>query len=82
MSRIDRGRMTIYSFPLQDFSGKTIGVVDILYDRSASLADQNREMLNEIVIAVLAMIVVGGGLTYSVTLSSTPDQASYPQRAD
>jgi methyl-accepting chemotaxis protein len=72
MSRIDQGRIAIYSFPLQDFSGRTIGVVDILYDRSASLADQNREMLNEIVIAVLAMIVVGFGLTYSVTYHLRP----------
>jgi signal transduction histidine kinase/DNA-binding response OmpR family regulator len=72
MNFIDQRRTAVYSFPLQDFSGKTVGVVDILYDRSAILADRSRELVNEIIIAVLAMIVIGAGMTYSVTRRLRP----------
>jgi GAF domain-containing protein/HAMP domain-containing protein len=50
---------SIISFPLKDFSGKIIGVLEVVSDRTEAVVAENRNLLITI-LASLAAIVLGG----------------------
>lgn len=52
-------KYSIISFPISDFSGKRIGVLEVVSDRTDSFAQENKNLLQTIAIS-LAAIVLGG----------------------
>lgn len=54
----------IYSAPLYDFSGKIIGVVDIISDHTAVVQQQNAQLLVSGGMFLLALLAVGGVFSY------------------
>ncbi|MBI5965020.1 MAG: GAF domain-containing protein [Chloroflexi bacterium] len=57
--KIEGRSYSIISFPLKDFSGKVIGVLEIVSDRTEVIAAENRNLLLTI-LASLAAIIFGG----------------------
>lgn len=55
---------SILSLPLRDFSGATIGVVDIVTDRTSSAAALQSQLTIFVVVSLFGLIVGGFGLTY------------------
>lgn len=52
-------KYSIISFPINDFSGKRIGVFEVVSDRTDSFAQENRNLLQTIAIS-MAAIILGG----------------------
>ena len=57
--KIEGQNYTIISFPLKDFSGKIIGVLEIVSNRTEAVAEETRGLLITI-LASLAAITLGG----------------------
>lgn len=51
--------LVTYSFPLKDYSGRIVGVLEAITDRTAAVEAQNRNVLISIVVLVVAFVVGG-----------------------
>lgn len=51
--------LVIYSFPLKDYSGSIIGVLDAVADRTAAKELQNRGVMTSVLLLVMAFVVGG-----------------------
>ena len=61
--------LVIYSFPLKDYSGSIIGVLDAVADRTAAEALQNRGVMTSALLLVMAFVIGGfilAGLSGSI----------------
>jgi len=62
----------VYSAPLYDFSGKIIGVVDIISDHTLVAQQQNTQLLVSGGIFLLALLAVGLGFSYFASRTLHP----------
>lgn len=62
--RLGNKSYAILSVPLRDFSGITIGVVDIIIDRTANAAALQSRLAIFVLASLIGLVVGGSGLTY------------------
>ncbi|MCB9135632.1 MAG: GAF domain-containing protein [Anaerolineales bacterium] len=68
----DGKSFAIMSVPLKDYSGKVIGVLDIILDRTSVVQAINSRILGAVGILGLALILMSGGLAYVATRTLRP----------
>ena len=62
----------ILSVPLRDFSGKIIGVMDILIDQTQALAELNQRLTTALLVSLAGLVVGGMGLAFIIRRSLRP----------
>jgi len=67
--------VSIYSAPIYDYSGNIIGVLDIIANHTAVIEQQNTQITISILIALLSMVVVGGGIYFVTSRTLRPLEA-------
>lgn len=74
ISRIQAGNQqyAIISAPVSDFSGNTIGVIEIFNNRTAVIADQTRNIITAVIASLITIAVGGVGLTLITTRMLRP----------
>ncbi len=63
----DNGSYAILSTPLYDFSGKIIGIIDIVSDQAAITQQQNRQTTTLILILITTLLLIGSTIYFLVT---------------
>jgi len=62
---LDGRNYSVVSFPVRDFSGATIGVVELISDRTELIASENRRLGNA-VLSTLILTVIGSLVLYQI----------------
>lgn len=62
----------IISFPLIDYSGKTIGVIEIISNRTTAIAEANKNLLNTILIALFILLISGIAIVQIINTTIKP----------
>jgi len=71
-SVVDNRYYTIFTRPIADHSGKIIGVLDIVIDRSDLVAQQNARLLIAAVTGFLVLVIAGLGITFTTSRTLLP----------
>jgi len=68
----DNLEYAVYGFPLYDYSGNVIGVVDIISDHTVIVQQQNTQVISSVVILLLMLLVGSFGFAYFAGLILRP----------
>lgn len=71
--RSQNGReFALFSYPLRDFSGNVIGVLEVVSDQTEVIYDRNLGLSIAIGVSLLALLVGGGALAFFATRTLRP----------
>ncbi|NWG34891.1 MAG: GAF domain-containing protein [Chloroflexi bacterium] len=69
---IEDHEYAVYSAPLYDFSGRIIGVVDIISDHTLLVQQQTAQILVSLVVFALTLLIIGVGFSYFASRTLRP----------